>query len=79
MTDRHHLLVCGGTFAAVGDSGDISGVRGGNSPAGPIAQAIVAALEHLPPRFAHCGSALLGVARRRSRPLRQRWLSAEPS
>ena len=34
MTDRHHLLVCGGTFAAVGDSGDISGVRGGNSPAG---------------------------------------------
>ncbi|MGW2697266.1 amylo-alpha-1,6-glucosidase [Streptomyces sp. NPDC001296] len=34
MTDRHHLLVHGGTFAAVGDGGDISGVRGGNSPAG---------------------------------------------
>ncbi|MEU6093666.1 glycogen debranching N-terminal domain-containing protein [Streptomyces sp. NPDC047079] len=33
MTDRHHLLVHGGTFAAVGDGGDISGVRG-NSPAG---------------------------------------------
>ncbi|MFG2571501.1 glycogen debranching N-terminal domain-containing protein [Streptomyces sp. NPDC048481] len=28
MTDRHHLLVFGGTFAAVGDNGDISGVRG---------------------------------------------------
>ncbi|MFI5474103.1 glycogen debranching N-terminal domain-containing protein [Streptomyces cacaoi] len=28
MTDRHHLLVYGGTFAAVGDRGDISGVRG---------------------------------------------------
>lgn len=34
MTDRHHLLVRGGTFAAVGDSGDITGVRGGNSPDG---------------------------------------------
>ncbi|MDX3453242.1 glycogen debranching N-terminal domain-containing protein [Streptomyces sp. ME02-8801-2C] len=34
MTDRHHLLVHGGTFAAVGDSGDISGVRGGSSPDG---------------------------------------------
>ncbi|MEU7970183.1 glycogen debranching N-terminal domain-containing protein, partial [Streptomyces sp. NPDC049097] len=34
MTDRHHLLVRGGTFAAVGDSGDISGVRGVGSPAG---------------------------------------------
>ncbi|MEU6369121.1 glycogen debranching N-terminal domain-containing protein [Streptomyces sp. NPDC046931] len=34
MTNRHHLLVHGGTFAAVGDGGDISGVRGGNSPAG---------------------------------------------
>ncbi|MDN3020363.1 glycogen debranching N-terminal domain-containing protein [Streptomyces sp. S.PB5] len=32
MTDRHHLLVHGGTFAAVGDGGDISGVRGGSSP-----------------------------------------------
>ncbi|MEV7884073.1 amylo-alpha-1,6-glucosidase [Streptomyces sp. NPDC002817] len=32
MTDRHHLLVHGGTFAAVGDGGDISGVRGGASP-----------------------------------------------
>lgn len=32
MTDRHHLLVRGGTFAAVGDSGDISGVRSGSSP-----------------------------------------------
>ncbi|WP_449348280.1 glycogen debranching N-terminal domain-containing protein [Streptomyces shaanxiensis] len=31
MTDRHHLLVHGGTFAAVGDGGDISGVRGGGS------------------------------------------------
>ncbi|UUU21994.1 amylo-alpha-1,6-glucosidase [Streptomyces sp. DSM 40750] len=34
MTDRHHLLVRGGTFAAVGDGGDISGVRGGSSPDG---------------------------------------------
>ncbi|EKX65712.1 aminotransferase [Streptomyces ipomoeae] len=34
MTYRHHLLVRGGTFAAVGDGGDISGVRGGNSPDG---------------------------------------------
>ncbi|GHJ98729.1 amylo-alpha-1,6-glucosidase [Streptomyces sp. NPDC003753] len=34
MTDRHHLLVCGGTFAAVSDSGDISGVRGAGSPSG---------------------------------------------
>ncbi|MER5209478.1 glycogen debranching N-terminal domain-containing protein [Streptomyces sp. NPDC002838] len=34
MTDRHHLLVYGGTFAAVGDGGDISGVRGGTSPDG---------------------------------------------
>ncbi|MET8450722.1 glycogen debranching N-terminal domain-containing protein [Streptomyces sp. NPDC005209] len=34
MTDRHHLLVHGATFAAVGDRGDISGVRGGNSPDG---------------------------------------------
>lgn len=34
MTDRHHLLVRGATFAAVGDGGDISGVRGGNSPEG---------------------------------------------
>ncbi|MGW1538717.1 amylo-alpha-1,6-glucosidase [Streptomyces sp. NPDC002309] len=34
MTDRHHLLVHGGTFAAVGDSGDISGVRGHGSPDG---------------------------------------------
>ncbi|KOV68622.1 aminotransferase [Streptomyces sp. AS58] len=34
MTNRHHLLVHGGTFAAVGDSGDISGVRGGSSPDG---------------------------------------------
>ncbi|MFI7497750.1 glycogen debranching N-terminal domain-containing protein [Streptomyces sp. NPDC049687] len=35
MTDRHHLLVYGGTFAAVGDHGDISGVRGaGSSPEG---------------------------------------------
>ncbi|MFD9002176.1 glycogen debranching N-terminal domain-containing protein [Streptomyces sp. NPDC059582] len=30
MTDRLHLLVYGGTFAAVGDGGDISGVRGGS-------------------------------------------------
>ncbi|MEW2557807.1 amylo-alpha-1,6-glucosidase [Streptomyces griseorubiginosus] len=34
MTDRHHLLVHGGTFAAVGDGGDISGVRGGSFPDG---------------------------------------------
>ncbi|MFI2432042.1 glycogen debranching N-terminal domain-containing protein [Streptomyces sp. NPDC018693] len=35
MTDRHHLLVYGGTFAAVDDRGDISGVRGaGSSPQG---------------------------------------------
>ncbi|WP_200302370.1 amylo-alpha-1,6-glucosidase [Streptomyces adelaidensis] len=34
MTDRHHLLVRGGTFAAVDDSGDISGVRGVSSPDG---------------------------------------------
>jgi glycogen debranching enzyme len=34
MTDRHHLLVHGGTFAAVGDRGDISGVRGAGSPDG---------------------------------------------
>ncbi|MEW2395876.1 glycogen debranching N-terminal domain-containing protein [Streptomyces sp. NPDC046862] len=30
MTDRQHLLVRGGTFATVGDGGDISGVRGGS-------------------------------------------------
>ena len=35
MTDRHHLLVHGGTFAAVGDGGDISGVRGGSSYSAP--------------------------------------------
>ncbi|WP_225821182.1 glycogen debranching N-terminal domain-containing protein [Streptomyces naphthomycinicus] len=34
MTDRHHLLVHGASFAAVGDRGDISGVRGGSSPDG---------------------------------------------
>lgn len=34
MTDRHHLLVYGGTFAAVGDGGDISGVRAAGSPEG---------------------------------------------
>ncbi|GGW38409.1 aminotransferase [Streptomyces lucensis JCM 4490] len=34
MTDRHHLLVHGATFAAVGDRGDISGVRGGSFPDG---------------------------------------------
>ncbi|MEV6805462.1 glycogen debranching N-terminal domain-containing protein [Streptomyces sp. NPDC017248] len=34
MTDRHHLLVHGATFAAVGDRGDITGVRGGGSPDG---------------------------------------------
>lgn len=34
MTDRHHLLVHGGTFAAVGDGGDINGVRGASSPHG---------------------------------------------
>ncbi|MDC0766132.1 amylo-alpha-1,6-glucosidase [Streptomyces sp. HD] len=34
MTDRQHLLVYGSTFAAVGDGGDISGVRGTGSPDG---------------------------------------------
>ncbi|MFJ3229863.1 glycogen debranching N-terminal domain-containing protein [Streptomyces sp. NPDC086787] len=34
MTDRHHLLVHGTTFAAVGDRGDITGVRGSSSPDG---------------------------------------------
>ncbi|MGV9994242.1 amylo-alpha-1,6-glucosidase [Streptomyces sp. NPDC003374] len=34
MTDRHHLLVHGTTFAAVGDGGDITGVRGGRFPDG---------------------------------------------
>ncbi|MFJ8794630.1 glycogen debranching N-terminal domain-containing protein [Streptomyces sp. NPDC102462] len=34
MTDRQHLLVHGTTFAAVGDGGDISGVRGGTLPDG---------------------------------------------
>ncbi|MFJ2903197.1 glycogen debranching N-terminal domain-containing protein [Streptomyces sp. NPDC091279] len=34
MTDRHHLLVHGGTFACVGDGGDISGVRNSGSPDG---------------------------------------------
>lgn len=34
MTERHHLLVYGGTFAAVGDRGDISGVRGPGAAAG---------------------------------------------
>ncbi|OIK02637.1 aminotransferase [Streptomyces sp. MUSC 14] len=34
MTDRHHLLVHGATFAAVGDRGDISGVRGSGAPDG---------------------------------------------
>ncbi|MEV8548559.1 glycogen debranching N-terminal domain-containing protein [Streptomyces glaucescens] len=31
MTDRHHPLVHGGTYAAVGDGGDISGVRTGGA------------------------------------------------
>ncbi|MFB0617329.1 glycogen debranching N-terminal domain-containing protein [Streptomyces sp. AGS-58] len=34
MTERHHLLVHGATFAAVGDRGDIGGVRGGCLPDG---------------------------------------------
>ncbi|MGW5100452.1 amylo-alpha-1,6-glucosidase [Streptomyces sp. NPDC004100] len=34
MTERHHLFVRGATFAAVGDGGDIGGVRGGGSPDG---------------------------------------------
>ncbi|MFI1535947.1 amylo-alpha-1,6-glucosidase [Streptomyces anandii] len=34
MTDRHHLLVHSTTFAAVGDGGDITGVRGNGSPDG---------------------------------------------
>jgi glycogen debranching enzyme len=34
MTDRQHLLVHGATFAAVGDGGDISGVRGSGPPDG---------------------------------------------
>ncbi|MEU5279794.1 glycogen debranching N-terminal domain-containing protein [Streptomyces asoensis] len=35
MTDRHHLLVYGGTFAAVGDRGDISGVPGPGAAGSP--------------------------------------------
>ncbi|MEV5318314.1 glycogen debranching N-terminal domain-containing protein [Streptomyces sp. NPDC052687] len=31
MTDRHHPLVHGGTYAAVGDGGDINGVRAGGA------------------------------------------------
>ncbi|NEY31598.1 aminotransferase [Streptomyces sp. PRKS01-65] len=34
MTDRHRLLVYGGTFAAVGERGDISGVGCGSVPDG---------------------------------------------
>ncbi|MEU7058616.1 glycogen debranching N-terminal domain-containing protein [Streptomyces sp. NPDC046197] len=34
MTERHHLLVHGATFAAVGDAGNISGVRNGSLPDG---------------------------------------------
>jgi glycogen debranching enzyme len=34
MTERHHLLVHGATFAAVGDRGDIVGIRGGTRPDG---------------------------------------------
>ncbi|MHB9861843.1 amylo-alpha-1,6-glucosidase [Streptomyces sp. YIM S03343] len=38
MTDRHHLLVHGTTFAAVGDGGEITGVRGTGSPDGLFAR-----------------------------------------
>ncbi|MYS17893.1 glycogen debranching N-terminal domain-containing protein [Streptomyces sp. SID4982] len=43
MTERHHLFVRGATFAAVGDRGDISGVRGG----GPIDGLFVRDARHL--------------------------------
>ncbi|MFH9428580.1 glycogen debranching N-terminal domain-containing protein [Streptomyces sp. NPDC017615] len=43
MTERHHLFVRGTTFAAVGDRGDISGVRGG----GPIDGLFVRDARHL--------------------------------
>ncbi|MEU6816956.1 glycogen debranching N-terminal domain-containing protein [Streptomyces sp. NPDC046860] len=43
MTERHHLFVRGATFAAVGDRGDISGVRGG----GPVDGLFVRDARHL--------------------------------
>ncbi|BDH03926.1 amylo-alpha-1,6-glucosidase [Streptomyces seoulensis] len=43
MTERHHLFVRGTTFAAVGDRGDISGVRGG----GPVDGLFVRDARHL--------------------------------
>ncbi|MDQ0830846.1 glycogen debranching enzyme [Streptomyces achromogenes] len=47
MTDRHHLLVFGGTFAAVDDRGDISGVRGTGTAAGSPEGLFVRDARHL--------------------------------
>ncbi|MET7654005.1 MULTISPECIES: glycogen debranching N-terminal domain-containing protein [unclassified Streptomyces] len=47
MTDRHHLLVYGGTFAAVGDRGDISGVQGSGAAAGSPEGLFVRDARHL--------------------------------
>lgn len=47
MTDRHHLLVYGGTFAAVGDRGDISGVGGSGAAAGSPEGLFVRDARHL--------------------------------
>ncbi|SHI24365.1 amylo-alpha-1,6-glucosidase [Streptomyces sp. 3214.6] len=47
MTDRHHLLVYGGTFAAVGDRGDISGVRGSGTASGSPEGLFVRDARHL--------------------------------
>lgn len=47
MTDRHHLLVYGGTFAAVGDRGDISGVRGSGVATGSPEGLFVRDARHL--------------------------------
>ncbi|MCX5263380.1 glycogen debranching N-terminal domain-containing protein [Streptomyces sp. NBC_00199] len=47
MTDRHHLLVYGGTFAAVDDRGDISGVRGTGTAAGSPEGLFVRDARHL--------------------------------
>ncbi|MDX3576791.1 MULTISPECIES: glycogen debranching N-terminal domain-containing protein [unclassified Streptomyces] len=47
MTDRHHLLVFGGTFAAVDDRGDISGVRGPGTAAGSPEGLFVRDARHL--------------------------------
>lgn len=47
MTDRHHLLVFGGTFAAVGESGDISGVRAPGQTSGSPEGLFVRDARHL--------------------------------